>query len=106
MSDLFFPISLERENQLMPAIYVDTTAVVGQRIYAMTAKDDKLTTPMDLSIQLPQVCGVQDRNCGLRGEEDTKYCLPLNPLEDAKGHHSFMLLCKLKEDYFIKKVDL
>lgn len=106
MSDLFFPITIERDQQLMPAIYVDTTAVVGKRIYAMTPQGETLATPMDLSVQIPQVCGVQDRNCGLKGEADTKYCLPLNPLEDAKGHHSFMLLCKLKEKFFIKKVNL
>lgn len=106
MSDLFFPITIERDEKLMPAIYVDTTAVVGKRIYAMTPVGDKLEMPMDLSVEIPQVCGVQDRNCGLRGEADTKYCLPLNPLEDAKGHHSYMLLCKLKKNYFIKKVDL
>ena len=48
MSDLFFPITIERDEKLMPAIYVDTTAVVGKRIYAMTPVGDKLEMPMDL----------------------------------------------------------
>ena len=106
MSDLFFPITVEREEGLMPAIYIDTTAVVGTRIYAMTPQEDKLIDPIELSVKLPQICGVQDKNCGLVGEEDTKYCLALNPYEDAKGHHSYVLLCKVKEDYLIKKVKL
>ena len=106
MSDLFFPITVEREEGLMPAIYIDTTAVVGTRIYAMTPQEDKLIDPIELSVKLPQICGVQDKNCGLVGEEDTKYCLALNPYEDAKGYHSYVLLCKVKEDYLIKKVKL
>jgi cell wall-associated protease len=106
MSDLFFPISLLRDGELSPAIYVDTTAVVGSRIYTMTPNADQLNDPMELSVKLPQVCGVQDRNCGLSGNADTKYCLALNPYEDAKGHHSYILLCKDKEEYLIKQVEL
>lgn len=106
MSDLFFPITVERAGELSPAIYIDTTAVVGTRIYSMTPQNDQLIDPIELSVKLPQTCGVQDKNCGLVGEEDTKYCLALNPYEDAKGHHSYILLCKVKEDYLIKKVNL
>jgi len=106
MSDLFFPITIEKDGVLNAAIYMDTTAIVGSRIYTMTPKGKILNDPIELSVQLPQICGVEDGNCGLKGDESTKYCLALNPYEDAKGHHSYMMLCKVKEEFVIKKVNL
>lgn len=104
MSALFYPLTTQYLNKTTPGIYVDPTTISGNRIYTMTIKDEKLIAPLNLSQNLPQVCGVQDGGCGLNSQSDTKYCLPMTPKKSQDGRSYYMILCKDKEEYFIKKI--
>lgn len=109
MSDIFYPIALNKRGELNPAIYIDTTAVSGNRIYSMTSVDDELTAPAGLSVDLPSTCGYEDRYCGLGAPArhyGTLYCAPLNPARNADGSFSYMILCKNKSEYEMIKIDL
>ena len=109
MSDIFYPIAAKNSGKLAPAIYIDTTAVSGNRIYAMTPVDGKLSAPAHLSVDLPSVCGYEDRYCGMDNPDrhyGTLHCAPLNPARNADGSYSYMVLCKNKSEYELIKLDL
>lgn len=109
MSDIFFPIAMKSQGGLEPAIYIDSTSVAGSRIYSMVSVNDELKAPVDLSVGLPEVCGYEERYCGLPAPKKhygTLYCAPMNPLKNADGSYSYMVLCKRQRNYEMIKIDL
>src|SRR5690606_27100970 len=78
MSEIYYPIAIDSENGLLPAIYVDSVLISGNQIYVSTVKEDKLVSPMNLSVFIPNGC------------------VPKNPTVGESGGFSYTVLCRGK----------
>src|SRR5690606_29340939 len=88
MSEVYFPISLESNDGLVPAIYVDTVLMSGNQVYVSTVKDNKLISPMNLSVFIPNGC------------------IAKNPVVGLQGGHSYTVLCRGQNGYEVKFIKL
>lgn len=109
MSDIFTPMLIKNSGELNPAIYMDTTLLSGNRIYTMAAYNGELIAPASLAVNLPTICGYEDRYCGLEKKDNhygTFYCTSMNPFENPDGSSSYMALCKRQQNYEIVKLNI
>lgn len=107
MSDIFYPIAVSDQLHLKPGIYIDATSVSGNRVYTMTTREEQLFAPADLSVDLPSICGYEERYCGAQPPQrhfGTLYCLPMNPVKNSNGSFDYTVLCKNKGEYELIRV--
>jgi len=56
LTDLFYPIALNKNGELRPAIYVDGTSISTNHISIITEEDNKLISPVKYSVHVPRSC--------------------------------------------------
>lgn len=88
MSEIYYPIAIDSKEGLIPAIYVDSVLISGNQVYVSTVKDNKLVSPMNLSVFIPNGC------------------VPKNPTVGESGGFSYTVLCRGKEGYEVKFMEL
>lgn len=87
MSEVYFPLSVKKEGEYLPGVYVDSTLLSGNMIYISTVVGDEFISPMGLSSFVPN------------------NCVPKNPSFNREG--SFInLLCQTKDGFEVKSVEV
>jgi hypothetical protein len=86
---MYFPVIYKRNGALNPALYVDGTAVTGNRVYLFEEQNGELVSSIRNSIVVP------------RG------CKSLNPnFSAASGSHEFVFLCLEEKDFVIRTFEM
>ena len=83
LSEMYFPVSYKRDGQSSPALYVDATAVTGNRIYLFEEQQGELVSSVKNSIVVPSGCK------------------SMNPaFSPEAGTHEFIFIC-IEENNFV-----
>lgn len=89
LSEMYFPVTYKRNNVLGPALYVDSTAMTGNRIYLFEEQNGELVASVRNSIVVPS------------------NCKSLNPVFSAQsGTHEFVFLCLEDKDWVIRNYEM
>lgn len=89
LSEMYFPVSYKRGGSLRPALYVDGTAVTGNRVYVFEDQDGVLVSSIRNSLIIP------------------RDCRSLNPkFNDASGTHEFVFLCLEAKEFLIRTYEM
>jgi hypothetical protein len=84
LSEMYHPVIYQREGKLSPALYVDATAVTGNRISLFEEQDGKLVSSIQNSILVPNNCKA------------------LNPVfNKSSKSHEFVFLCIERNEWAI-----
>lgn len=89
LSEMYFPVTYKRNNVLSPALYVDSTAMTGNRIYLFEEQNGELVASIKNSIVVPT------------------NCKSLNPVfSEQSGAHEFVFLCLEDKDWVIRNYEM
>jgi hypothetical protein len=89
LSEMYQPVSYNRENIKAPALYVDSTAVTGNRIYLFETQQGSLVSSILNSIIVPSNCKA------------------LNPSYSFESRtHEFVFLCLEDKEWFIRTYEM
>ncbi|MFP5384650.1 MAG: S8 family peptidase [Bacteriovoracia bacterium] len=89
LSEMYFPVSYNREGNHRPALYVDATSVTGNRIYLFEDQNGQLVSSIRNSILV------------------SPNCKPLNPkFNTDSGSHEFVFLCIEKNEFVIRSYEM
>jgi cell wall-associated protease len=89
LSEMYHPVSYNRDNTKAPALYVDSTAVTGNRIYLFETQAGSLVSSILNSIIVPSNCKA------------------LNPSYSFEAKtHEFVFLCLEEKDWFIRTYEM
>lgn len=85
LSELYTPVVFNRSGEQGIALYVDSTAVTGNRVYLFELQNEKLVASIKNSLLLPGVCKA------------------LNPqFSKIENSHEFVFLCLEEKNWVIK----
>jgi len=79
-SETLEPLVVTQNNRSIPAVFVNSTLIFGERLYVMTMTDGKMTRPAALSVNLPE------------------RCVRLDPARLENDQSSFAMLCVNRAD--------
>lgn len=89
LSEMYFPVSYKRNDALNPALYVDGTAVTGNRVYLFEEQNGELVSSIRNSLLVPPRCKA------------------LNPNFSAASRvHEFVFLCQEEKDFVIRTYEM
>lgn len=89
LSEMYYPVTYRRDGTQRPALYVDATAVTGNRIYMFEEQDGKLVSSIRHSLAVPP------------------NCKSLNPrFSHEAGTHEFIFLCLEEKEFVIRSYDM
>lgn len=89
LSEMYYPVAYKRNGQLNPALYVDATAVTGNRVYLFEEQNGSLVSSIRNSMIVPPNCKA------------------LNPnFSAASGSYEFNFLCLEEKEFFIKTLEM
>lgn len=89
LSEMYFPVSYKRSNALNPALYVDATAITGNRVYLFEEQNGSLVASIKNSVVVPNLCKA------------------LNPnFSAASGVHEFVFLCLEEKEFVIRTYEM
>ncbi|WPU63829.1 S8 family peptidase [Peredibacter starrii] len=89
LSEMYFPVTYKRNGTLSPALYVDSTAMTGNRIYLFEEQNGELVASVRNSIVVPSNCKA------------------LNPVYSAhSGTHEFVFLCLEDNAWVIRNYEM
>jgi cell wall-associated protease len=89
MSEFFYPIWTNEDNDKTPALYIDTTEITGNRLSVLQVTDGQLKTPAKFSIFI------------------SSNCKALNPImKEDQSTYSIELLCFEKDNWILRSFDL
>jgi hypothetical protein len=89
LSEMYYPVTYRREGTLNPALYVDATAVTGNRIYLFEEQQGELVASIKNSVGVPN------------------NCKSLNPyFSQEAGTHEFIFLCAEENTFVIRSYEM
>lgn len=89
LSEMYFPVSYKRNGKLNPALYVDGTAVTGNRISLFEEQNGELVASIKNSVIVPPRCKA------------------LNPnFSQSSGVHEFVFLCQEENSFVIRTYEM
>jgi cell wall-associated protease len=89
LSEMYFPVIYKRNGALKPALYVDGTAVTGNRVYLFEEQNGDLVSSIRNSILVPRGCKSLNPNFSL-----------------LSGSHEFVFLCLEDKDFVIRTFEM
>jgi cell wall-associated protease len=57
-NELFSPIVTKESGKMTPALYVDGTDITANRVHVLSAREDKLISPIKYSVLVPRNCKI------------------------------------------------
>ncbi len=89
LSEMYSPVTYKRDGVSKPALYVDSTAVTGSRIYLFESQEGKLVSSIRNSLLVPSICRA------------------MNPKFSAeKGSYEFIFLCLENNEFTIRNFEM
>lgn len=89
LSEMYYPVTYKRNGVLSPALYVDSTAMTGNRIYLFEEQNGELVASVRNSIVVPSNCRA------------------LNPVfSPQSGSHEFVFLCLEENAWVIRNYEM
>lgn len=89
LSEMYYPVAYKRNGELRPALYVDATAVTGNRIYLFEEQNGELVSSIRNSVIVPSNCKA------------------LNPsFSQSSGTYEFNFLCLEDKEFLIRSYEM
>lgn len=89
LSEMYYPVSYNRNGSMNPALYVDGTAVTGNRLYLFEEQNGELIASIKNSVVVPAGCK------------------SLNPnFSQTTGSHEFVFLCLEEKEFVIRTYEM
>jgi hypothetical protein len=89
LTEMYLPVSYQRDGRNLPALYVDSTSVTGNRVYLFEDQKGELVASVKNSLTVPGNCKA------------------LNPhLSVEKGNYEFVFLCFEQKEFTIRTFDM
>ncbi|MGE3608247.1 MAG: S8 family serine peptidase [Bacteriovoracaceae bacterium] len=89
LSELYLPVTYNREDEILPALYVDSTSVTGNRVYLFEVSGEKLVSSIQNSLFVPSLCKA------------------LSPqFSNESRSHQFIFLCLENNSWLIRTFDM
>jgi cell wall-associated protease len=89
LSEMYYPVVYKRNGKLNPALYVDATAVTGNRVYLFEEQNGELIASIKNSVVVPASCK------------------SLNPkFSETSGSFEFVFLCLEDKEFVIRSYEM
>jgi cell wall-associated protease len=89
LSEMYYPVAYKRNGELRPALYVDATAVTGNRVYLFEEQNGELISSIRNSVIVPSNCKA------------------LNPsFSQTSGTYEFNFLCLEDKEFLIRSYEM
>lgn len=89
LSEMYYPVTFNRNNSQRAALYVDATSVTGNRVYLFEDQNGELVSSIRNSLVIPS------------------NCKSLNPVySTVSSTHEFVFLCLEEREFVIRSYDM